>query len=390
MLRKLLLLLIFFSNIRIHGVEKPHGLKSPEKKTWGNICFINAVIQCMYAMDRFTNTLLQNPLPYKAGSVAQIYSTLVKELKETPSGKQADPVPLCVRAWETLHARPGTQQSALQILQLLLNSVTNNDVDISRLPSPEYYRDLPLRLNTPLSRLVTIIEEQSALTTQDIVLETKYVSFNNLYLPVFPTTRTLQDCLKNYFMGTPRSLYIWQGKRFQDVRRSKRLQYLPDYLIISLSLEDWKDPQIMRPYYVSFPLDELSFSEFLASGTSQTLFKNTQYTLRACIVRIGQGMTFGHFIAWVKRDSTWYHCNDAIIRGYTSKYFQGIAAQGYDDTPPLDRGLPYILFYERASISETFEEHDLRVRKAFEEHDLRVQLQQLQTALTSLNSYLKK
>ena len=136
----------------------------------------------------------------------------------------------------------------------------------------------------------------------------------------------LEECLRSFFSeeqltGADR----YQCERcggLRDARKSLRLLHLPPLLTIHLKrfsvehgweagygsyCEAQKASDELR-----FPLAGLSLREFCCVGSAPEA--SVEYDLAAVVVHHGTSPLAGHYTAYVRRGTLWYHANDANVR----------------------------------------------------------------------------
>jgi len=140
---------LFFTSIfyaaSLLSIDQPTGIRNV-----GNVCFMNAVLQCLYHSDEITNFLLQNEGYYKPNSVATEYIKFLKNYRKALDESTAiNPIDWCQKIWTLEEAGKirFTQQQAADANEFLAITLghlgldsTISDVEqekiVSRLPYP--------------------------------------------------------------------------------------------------------------------------------------------------------------------------------------------------------------------------------------------------------------
>jgi hypothetical protein len=149
------------------------------------------------------------------------------------------------------------------------------------------------------------------------------------------------------------------------VEKHRRFVKLPEYLFLGLKRteRDRETGRLVRHAdKISFPMVNL-FQELLPQSAKLGITHQDLYDLVAVTVQSGSA-TGGHYKAYTKYGSTWYHCNDKSTSQITDKDMVTFANTGQDAAGFL----PTLFVYKKRVISpQERQDHALALDVAAEE-----------------------
>lgn len=312
-----------------------------------NICFMNALLQCLYhteGLTKFLDTISkQNPNFYKPNSVATEYIKFITmyETALAIGEESITPIDWCEKIWslEETNRKPfprAAQGDSDEFLKITLGhlgldysiSDINQDQITKRLPYP--LQQLPKNTLTDIlgiiikgynHNIIRSIKNESSLTL-DIV-----ESFSELRQPE-TFLKDLQAAINKY------------------LEKEHKIFKLPQYLPIAMKRFTQDKQKIDKN--IPFPL-ELDLSQYLDKDAPK---QDGIYELYGIVLHIGDFLG-GHYISLVKVNNKWYYCNDSTVNErYT---YSGEDIEAKDKVALLstsnnhENPTPYILFYKQKS-----------------------------------------
>lgn len=314
----------------------------PSITNLGNLCYMNATLQCLYQIAPLTKFMLTKGASfYKPDTIAMQYVNLVKKID---SATFTAPTELCVPVFRDFFSnRQHAQEDATEFLSQLIERLGQDDVKPSELANAYYLDSDNLVPNTDVNLLFSLItksagagkkEVRKMLTVpleQDIIASSQeeYYAYKQKHPEL--VYKTLEECLRSYFTAP-------------DVPKPNIFK-APDYLIIFLlrTVPIRTSPktivQIKADQPISFPLYNLSLASYFDQSVAPT---NPVYNLASCVLHTGSP-TEGHYTALVKdATNTWYFCDDSQILQKSLAQVEQIAHDGQ-----YHSFTPYLLFYQR-------------------------------------------
>jgi len=305
----------------------------------GNVCFMNAVLQCLYHSSDITTFLLQNEAYFKPDSVAAEYIKFLKNYKNALNETtEINPIDWCQKIWtleEAGNIRFTKEQAAdaNEFLAITLGHLgldsTISDVEpdkiTARLPYP-----LQKLANDPIVNAVgSTLKKYSygslssvknePIISVDIVNQ---IEIDNEFVEI--PNDNLESCLDDYFDT-------------QDLR----IFDLPKYLIINLKrFKGTIDETKKIENAVPFPM-WLDIKKYLDKNSPDGL--SPLYELYGLVLHGGY-----HYTSYVKIEDQWWECNDSIVSKIATEDVEALANQSEE----LQEKTPYILFYRQISSGE--------------------------------------
>lgn len=129
---------------------------------------------------------------------------------------------------------------------------------------------------------------------------------------------SLYDCLSLFLKSETVNYHCEECRRNTPHVLTPGLSFLPKYLVIQLKRFTYFSSESKIDSMVDFPVDNFTLG-------------SASYRLIGSCNHMEIGMGFGHYMAYVRRDSKWYCCNDSVVSKATE----------------IDKVRAYILFYER-------------------------------------------
>lgn len=309
----------------ISYAHEPIGLPGCTKacpiglKNCGNTCWMNAALQCLFNMDEFNDhiqkiTYPQQSLAASYQDVYQKYKTAQKTLGVKVIG------PLLNGMYKELQKRNrdvdptefalGKQLDSAEGFTILLDNIVDGFPQISNLLQIKEKQKI---FDVTQKNVVSITEKtQSLFLSLNATKGKEYESLFNL--------------LNNYF-GYEEVTY---GEPLTKYYKKYFLNDLSEYLIINIAIfsYDWGTGEKFKIDWIGTVPMQLNMSSFFESILLQF---NTEYTLIGAIAHSGT-LDWGHYVAYVLRNTEWYYCSDDIVERV--KY-------------PLEKGgTPYLLVYK--------------------------------------------
>jgi len=165
----------------------------------------------------------------------------------------------------------------------------------------------------------------------------------SLDIPCYSGDSKLEDCLSRFVdieELVDSDMYFCSNCKVRQ-KSTKRfwIRRLPNVLCLHLKRFRWSNYlRTKLDQYVQFPLTSLDMSGYLLKNLHGTRGSSgsTLYDLAAVIVHHGSGVGSGHYTAFAKKDSQWYHFNDSIVKPIEESMVAKCKA--------------YILFYTRQDL----------------------------------------
>lgn len=276
-----------------------------------NRCFINATIQCTYALKDISNVLLHQPNKYEANSLAAHYIKLIQALA-TNSCTIHNPVEFSTRAWNAMNAQVSTQHDSAELLQILMNNLIS--------PQPAW-------INNELKELCTTT---TSIGFIGMPLETAQETI--LPIHITPEAKTLEQCMRSFF---DIELIDHNNDTYAQITQ---LEKTSKYAIINLKRNMYNSDQknyTKNESIVSFPITDLNITPYAQKNMPQ-------YELVGCIMHSGNSEG-GHYTAYTKHGTAWYFCDDACVKEIDINDMKAIAQRGYGNDI---HHVPILFFYQ--------------------------------------------
>ncbi len=323
---------IFFSVLTYLFTMTPLTHTSQGLTNTGNSCFINAAVQCIFAMERLTSAALLYQDMYIPHSTAKGLIDTIRKSQQSLQKAPLDMEKFSVQAWNGIGAPLYTQQDSGELLQALLNGLISDD--IKPMIKKDFLCDNTGEPPTELSTLFKItLRSQLRSPLHNFTGRTALEPSNALTISIHPGDFTLYQSLKHFFDEEQIDFTLSSGKVIQPLK-STVIAQLGHYLIINLKrnysfFNPWENKlEIVRDANaLSFPMYNLILNPYLHASCEN---KNS-YNLLALILHEGSAAG-GHYTAYKKIGEQWYSCNDSTVKPVPVKTIEDIALNGFDGT----------------------------------------------------------
>lgn len=248
----------------------------------GNSCYMNSVLQLLYAMPKFKNSLLLYWGHFSPDSrLGQLY-WLFREMDE--SDKTSFTMQRMTEARDAFIEKNmhNLQDDAGTFINKLIKEFTSYFVQ-------SIQDDLKKHLEWKFEEIDTYNDQVIKKTIKDPTY-IKQVTFTTDFSKII-----------EHINGKPFTFPIYQlndGRKVANVIRKTITTQLPPNALIRITLKNENLGQkVVIPTTIELLENEKPFLYNLIGG----------------IVHIGTTIAGGHYIAYVKHDDIWYECNDAVI-----------------------------------------------------------------------------
>ena len=324
-------------------LAEPTGLENP-----GNGCFINAAFQVfLSASDLATRALEINNYGTQDGLLTISRDTI--HSYRLDNSKPLNPEIFQKKLWEILGVPYNTQDDSNYALTTLLENITQTDIEPAIKAALPVYNGTKCP-RTDLSQLF-YIESFSRMDFPDENRDriTPELSVS-LELKVRENDSSLFECLDNHFKCTMMPYKI-ENNLPVEAPHKLYLHETQNYVVIMLNRRGQRVVEEKTEFYknskpISFPLSGLDVSTYFLD-----IAKNKgPYELIGLIMHSGSSDNGGHYIAFAKKGSRWYECNDSKIRKITQEEIVTIANQGSSDKTFVPTTFIYELSSARSSL----------------------------------------
>lgn len=308
-----------------HIAGRPYGLVNNN-----NSCFMNAAIQCLHSLEK-CNEVLVSTKCYKKDSLSESYLQLLDAMQKG-SLAVINPSQFCQSGWKLFNEGSLTQQDSPEFVQRLVQALIEEDVIKEAMPQGKNNKILDLLK-------ITVSENLCSSTGEVIFKESEHTSPILPPITVSGNHKTLSDCLRSFFTNESDPLQ----------KKAMILEGVSNYFIIRLirdayNKETKQQSKIEQP--ISFELKNFKIDE-LSSGSN----KFPLYQCKALILHAGNAGS-GHYIAFVKKNSSWFLCDDTTIIPVSNAVIDDIARQGIfiqEGCQGKKIFTPVMFFYEQQS-----------------------------------------
>ncbi|KAL7713411.1 USP domain-containing protein [Entamoeba marina] len=258
----------------------------------GSTCYMNSILQQLYADVFFRNSLLLLP----AEQTTKPFTAYIKQIfaKMFISSIPVDPrVELSGMNNSKYHKiKFSLQRDALEALMELFDAIENE-------VSPELLLN-SFTVTTKTEICSSECEHVQRREEQHVVIPLEIKGSNNLL-------ESLEFFTGVEFIGE-RQYRCEECQQYINIKKQTMLDKLPNTVIFQLKRFDYDlfaDKLVKINSYFTFP-EYLNLRPFTSSPNDQ------EFTLVGVIVHIGSAVT-GHYISYVKDGLKWYLCNDEEV-----------------------------------------------------------------------------
>ncbi len=237
----------------------------------GNSCYMNSTIQILYAMEELKQFIINNKDLYNKSTIARDFTNLL----ETIDTRNLEKIGEKISNFYLTHININFEQDdAGSTLEKIFQSLTN-------IPEPK---------KSSINRLIT----QTTVTLSyggGIFYHDNIGTPNILLLNPGSTTKMLEN-IKQYEEKTELQEYYTPQDEIVKGTEIVTLTKTAHYLMFKIKWD-------------IYPTEKPQIPEHIAYNSTQ------KYSLIAAIIHMGISITSGHYIAFVKKNNTWYKCSDA-------------------------------------------------------------------------------
>lgn len=307
-------------------------------KNLGNTCFINALLQSLLNLD-----LLKN----KAKKIKTEGNSLSKKFINFFINQNNKYI--TKEIWKLDNFKKYQFGDSDELLtQLLDNCEEIKDFFNIKISSCIYIGELEVPLNN------------SIVSKLEIPLNEKEIQDINLDL---------------YFESTIDE-YLYNGKKFKDLKSITKIEEVPEILTIHLKRFSNNGDKIYHT--VNFPFS-LNIEKYLKNNG---LEDGLNYKLKSVIMHHGKAR---HYSAYVNKNNSWYHCNDDKI----SKKLTKDEVKDIFMPEKISQVNPYILFYVKENKKNLNQKIDKFINKNVIKEELKEELKEKLKAVISERNNLK-
>lgn len=213
-----------------------------------------------------------------------------------------------------LRTKNFNQDLVIYVLKRLQPFLQKN-IDIDQLMKYLYVKDISFDNEIGMNTIDIIINDQKSL------FGTSLAEFDCIK-PFKKNDITISDCLNDYFKDEEVDLKCDCCKKDSKYIKRSAITRFPTYLVVQFKRFRFHGSGTKINTFVDFPLERLKIKD--SAG------KDVFYRLMSSANHIEIGLGYGHYMAFVRREGSWYCCNDSVIT----------------KTLGVDKSSSYILFYE--------------------------------------------
>ncbi len=285
----------------------------------GNTCFINSVLQILFNVKPLTDFIIENEFEHP---IIQQYKKVLIYWKNNQSDKIVKPYNLYNAIYDFTDFKKGQQQDVHEFLYKFVdiiheniksknNKITYKDQNWNKFCKNNYSIIIPIFYGQ-LKNTINCICGNDIVRKEQVYGITLDVNENNI---------SLDDCLNNYFNNNIIHDYQCEKcKIIKNVYQKKRMEVLPDYMIIQLNRFSYghKNHNILR-FSNQINIDKYVDLK-LASGNT--------YDLDGIICHYGT-LHGGHYNVVLNHNDTWYYVDDENIYPSNTIDVQNIMKNSY-------------------------------------------------------------
>jgi ubiquitin C-terminal hydrolase len=279
----------------------------------GNTCYMNSVIQGMYAITPLTNFLLDKAGQYAPNSLAQSYIQLINGL------------------------RINKYQIALQRFAKITDNIMQRSSGICGSGAQQDAQEFFIRLLYNLGKTTTP-EIGQTISNQIMISIDRYIKCDGniqnprssnepmLIMPVRNPTSgallpgNLPDIIKTYFSSEIITYAPPETGRPQLCLKKEYITHLPNILLLNVARFDIDLTRAQENYALAietpleFDMADTQSDSFLPPEYAAPFLSRSKYRLIATLVHLGT-IYGGHYIAYVRNElNNWYYCSDSYIK----------------------------------------------------------------------------
>ncbi|KAL4445628.1 hypothetical protein ABPG74_006179 [Tetrahymena malaccensis] len=336
----------------------------------GNTCFMNSALQCVFNTpvfnEFFFSGAFEKDINPKNKGVAQSYSVLIKQVRNTGSSSSQAPYALKKSIERVSSQFYGTdQQDAQELLRCLLDGLHE---DLNRVRTKPKYRELEADTNKRTLQEISDDWYQYYKGRDDSVVtdffsgqllskvicskcKNESLAFDNFMDLSLSFSRgqeneaDLVDLLKAFLKeeNLDDDYYCSKCKARTKSRRQFELYKLPQILVIHLKRFNFgRSYRNKISSSVSFPVTDFDVSQFIQSSTDNSV-KNSRYELFGIVNHSGS-LSGGHYTSESLNpyDGKWYNYNDSHAGSISQESINKYQSSG--------RSSPYLLFYCKSEL----------------------------------------
>lgn len=366
---------------------KPIGLYNT-----GVICFSNALVECLFNLDKFRKMVINKKSPVGLSKIFNIMTKYIKKeddfVSETDTYNGENYRKIAHESIEICSLNPKIQEDSAQLLNMLLGQFDNDlnnkfkfgietkiliqvkcdesiiieDLNKSRI-NEEFIISLPIKKKTIMQNIESFQEifldnecneksryqflknynEETDLALKDeITNKLKNHIGCEVHTPdgltIIKEDISVEDInnicphLKYKFISTP----DFQNKNLIGDLSKLVLNYSNDYIIVQLKRFSFSNSgQITSKNTNNVKIDEIITIE------------NNEYHLNSFVRHEGSTIKNGHYVAYVFRNGIWYLCDNTNVTITDLRIKNGyIISQSEEETNKINKN-GYLFFYEK-------------------------------------------
>lgn len=292
-----------------NGTHKPLGLQN-----WSGVnCYMNATLQCLF-----------NCIPFASWPCVQ--DSMLNDLFIQMAAQGTNAVNpelfalVAINKYFVENEFIQHQQDAEEFLRALLNDMKTG------------VKDTPFNASVKMTIDCHRCGHKTTFVDDEIMLP--------VIVPTYTTT--LQQCITNFFSTgglssrVPCCQYCGDIKEVMHVSKNTSFATEPPMLIVQLKrfMTEWQNGQVVRKKNNNAVCLEKDIFTFNCNN------KLVSYRLTGIILHSGS-LNGGHYTALVRKNNTWFFCNDSWVSDGKALYEQ-VCNKG-----TCSNGTPYLLFFEK-------------------------------------------
>jgi ubiquitin C-terminal hydrolase len=348
----------------------------------GNTCYLNSIIQSLFACKKFVKSLIEIDVQQLNEAAENDFSFLnqlkilfsIMLLTQRPAVKATNFVKHCTPSW----FRFGQQQDSSEFLIFLLDNLDEQlkkfDPIFINLVKKSF--GIQLKTECKCSNCNTTTARNDVCFYIPLSFHTKAIDkkipLKSLINHFFEVENLSSETGNSYFCTNCNSLQN-AFKQIYLSRNEEMNVYPPDYLIFTLNRFIYQannDGSVQNNLKIMEQVDYPTKIEINTYDVDNKLITET-YCLHSIVVHSGSSLHYGHYYTYMvcqfdsnETNENWYLANDSKISKISYESLSSNQNLFKDDTP-------YLLFYSKLSISNlTVEQTSLNI-----ENKLNIQVQ---------------